>query len=463
LYLKSLQLILRHQIWFLIHEKGLPQELERVIFDLWALRIAQLGDRIASESQETDSQSQVFSTLDTDESGTDNERNAISTSKGRDKKLNGAPNLYDCLALCYLGTSTLRLPVTPGDLHAWTTDGKMPYRRAIRVVPLAMRDRLPPSYHAILDPSKLLRHRRFYTTLTNLEISYEKVHGVLWPPLNVPLLLFRYIKELALPLDLYDATLHLADLLGYNFALEYNGRRQLGLRHLPEAQLIGCFVVCVKLFYPFDKIRRLPKSSSEPAVSVVDWKAWCKQLSKAKRNQQKPNSDFTSEEFTQLQEDDVFQLLPKQLDQYLDFYNATFLDEAETQRTKYNDGFKNALYDMFPIENAGREPTTQPKEASTHEQKLETVRAVHGSMKTRAVVRDDQEEADVLRPGQSYPMWKKVEDVPGRAAVFYDEAARLAGFSMEMLVTAVFTTECRIEQWRRMQSEGKGKGAVETL
>lgn len=463
MYLKSLQLILRHQIWFLVNDKGLPQELETIIFDLWALRIAQLGDRIASESQEAEYQSQVFSTLDADESGTDNERGATSTPKGRDKKLNGAPNLYDSLALCYLGISTLRLPVTPGDIHTWTTDGKMPYRRAIRIVPLAMRDRLPPSYHAILDPPKLLRHRRFYTTLANLEISYAKVHGILWPALNVPLLLFRYIKDLALPLELYDATLRLADLLGHNFALEHNGRKQLGLRHLPEAQLIGCFVVCVKLFYPFDKVRRLPRSSSEPAVSVVDWKAWCMQMSKVKRNQQKPNSDFTSEEFTQLQEDDVFQLLPKQLDQYLDFYNDTFLDEAETQRTKNNDDFKYALYDMFPIENAGQKSTVQPEEASAREKKLETVRAVHRSMKGRTVVRDDQEEVAVLRPGQSYPMWKKVEDVPDRAAVFYDEAARLAGFSMEMLVTAVFTTECRIEQWRKAQSEGRGKGAMETL
>lgn len=459
-----MQLILRHQIWFLIQEKGLPQELETVIFDLWALRVAQLGDRIASESQDTESQSQsqsqVFSTLDTDESGTDDERIAISASKGRDKKLEGVPNLYDCLVLCYLGTSTLRLPVTPGDMYAWTTDSKMPYRQAIKIVPLLMRDRLPPSYHAILDPPKLLRHRRFYTTLTNLEISYEKVHGILWPPLNTPLLLIRYIKELALPLELYDATLRLADLLGHNFALEHDGRKQLGLRHLPEAQLIGCFVVCVKLFYPFDKIRRLPKSSSEPAVSVVDWKAWCKQMSKAKRNQQMFSSDFTNEEFTQLQEDDVFQLLPKQLDQYLDFYNDTFLDDGKIQRTKHNNDFKNALYGMFPIDNVGREATVQPAEVSAHELKLETVRAVHGRMKTRAIVRDDQDEAGVLRPGQSYPMWKKVDDVPDRAAVFYNEAARLAGFSMGMLVTAVFTTECRIEQWRRTQSKGKKNAAT---
>lgn len=433
-----------------------------MIFDLWSLRIAQLGDRIASEDQDLESQpqSQVFSTLDTDESGTDNERSAISTPKGRDKKLNSAPNLYDCLALCYLGTYTLRLPITPGDIFTWTTDGKMPYRRAIAVVPLAMRDRLPPSYHAILDPPKLLRHSRFYSTLTNLEISYEKVHGILWPPLNVPLLLFRYIKELALPLELYDITLRLANLLGHSFALEYDGRKRLGLRHLPEAQLIGCFIVCVKLFYPFDKIRRLPKSSSEPTVSVVDWKTWCKQMTKARKRKQGLMSDFTNEEFTQLQEEDIFHLLPKQLDQYLDFYNDTFIDDAEIQRTQNNNDFKNALFDMFPIANEGREPTVQPAYKSAHEVRLETVRSVHSSMKTRAVIRDEQQE-NVLRPGQSYPIWRTAEDVPDRAAVFYEEAARLAGFSMDMLATSVFATECRIERWRSTQRNREGSESLE--
>ena len=66
LYLKSLQLILRHQIWFLTRDRGLPAELETIIYNLWALRIAQLEDKIASNqdpSSNSQSQSQVFNTL----------------------------------------------------------------------------------------------------------------------------------------------------------------------------------------------------------------------------------------------------------------------------------------------------------------------------------------------------------------------------------------------------------------
>jgi RNA polymerase I-specific transcription initiation factor RRN7 len=455
LYLKCLQLILRHQVWFLVQEKGLPSELEMVIFDLWALRVAQLSEKIASGDQESESQSQVYNTLESEDDDTTNhERGTISTPKGRDKKLQGTPNLYDCLALCYLGISTLRLPMTPGDIYAWVTDGKMAYRRAIKLLPLAMKDRLPSSYHAVLDPQTMMSYRRFYTTLTNLEISFEKEHGVQWPALNVQLLLFRYLKELALPLELYDATLRLGDLLGYTFAFRYDGRENLGVRHLSEAQLIGCLVLCVKLLYPFDKVRRAPHSSSEPTAVLMNWKQWCKHMAAAKKEHRASNPGFTTEELTKLQEGDVFKLQSDQLDQYLDFYADTFLDEAEIQRTKDNDDFRNALYGLFPIEVKEQHNPVQLSDTLPHERRLEVVSAVHSSMRVAAAVRNSDDDSDALRPGQMYPRWREVQDLPPRATIFCEEAARLAGLSLEMLVMAVFFAEARVEKWRRKQREG---------
>ncbi|KAH8723637.1 hypothetical protein GQ44DRAFT_740869 [Phaeosphaeriaceae sp. PMI808] len=454
LYLKCLQLILRHQVWFLVQEKGLPSELETVVFDLWALRISQLGNRIANGGEESESQSQKFNTLENggDET-TDNERGTLSTPKGRDKKLHSAPNLYDTLALCYIGTTTLRLPITLGDICAWVTDGKIAYRRAIRLLPLAMRDRLPASFHAILDPQTMLRHNIFYTTLTDIHIGFEKEHAILWPPLNAPLLLFRYIKDLALPLEIYDATLRLGDFLGHDFAFHWDGRPRLGIRHLPEAQLIGCLIVCVKLFYPFDKINRSPKSPSEPTAAFVNWQKWTECV-KAADEQRVGNLGFTTDELTKLQEGDVFEMQPEQLDQYLKFYADTFLDDAKIQRTKDKDDFRHALYKIFPIDgNEGHRPILI-SDTLSHQQKLETVRAVHSSAENIEVVDSDQEESDTLRPGQKYPIWKNAGDLPKRARVFYEESAKLAGFSLDMLVMAVFFTEARVQKWRRAQRKG---------
>ncbi|KAH7371389.1 hypothetical protein BKA66DRAFT_572882 [Pyrenochaeta sp. MPI-SDFR-AT-0127] len=455
LYLKSLQLILRHQVWFLVHEQRLPAELETIVFDLWALRIAHFGDRIASNDPEVDSQpqSQVFNTMESEESDTaDNERGLLKRLRGRDRKLTGAPNLKDCLALCYLGILTLRLPITPGDIYAWVTDGKMAYRRAIKRLPLAMRDRLPPAYHAVLDPNTQLSYKRLYTTITDIQISLEKDHGLLWPALNVPVLLFRYLKELALPLELYDATIRLGDLLGHDFALHYNRKKRLGIRHLPEAQLIGCVVVCVKLLYPFDDERRYPKTVLEPTATTFNWRDWHDQMRAVGMKQRGSRECLTTEELTMLNEKDVLSMQPDQMDQYLDFYAETFLDDAEIQRTKDADDFRNALYNMFPIDGREQHLHSQLSDKPPYQQRLEVIKAVHSGMKPVAVKSDEKAGQDALRPGQMYVSWKNEQDIPEQAQAFYKEAARLAGLSMDMLVKSVFFTEARIEQWRRKQT-----------
>ncbi|EMD85946.1 hypothetical protein COCC4DRAFT_202646 [Bipolaris maydis ATCC 48331] len=283
LYLKCLQLILRHQIWFLVQHKGLPAELETVVYDLWALRIAQLENRIASnENSNADSQpqSQTFSTLESEDDVTDTEKSHIhGVKRKRGKVLSTAPNLNDCLLLCYLGIKTLRLPITPGDIHAWVTDNKLPYWRAIKLVPLPMRDRLLPVYRAVLDPSAPFTYTRFYRLLTDLQISYDADHGIIWPSLNVPLLLFRYLKELALPLELYGTTRRLAELLSYDFAPHYDNKKRMGIRYIAEAQLASCLIVSTKLLCPFSPEQLYWKFAAGKTVAVINWDVWCKEMS----------------------------------------------------------------------------------------------------------------------------------------------------------------------------------------
>ncbi|KAF1836466.1 hypothetical protein BDW02DRAFT_567057 [Decorospora gaudefroyi] len=458
LHLKSLQHILRHQIWFLVKEKGLPSELETIIYDLWSLRIAQLGDKIASKNDdhsESQSQAQVFSTQNSEDEATDDEKGRLSTNQGkRGLRLLASPKLVDCLVLCYLGITTLRLPFTPGDILGWVSDGKLAYRRAIKLLPLAMKDRLPPIYHAALDPKTPLTYTRFYKALTDLHISYNKDHGIIWPALNAPLLLFRYLKDLALPLELYDATKRLGNLLGHDFAPHYEGKKRLGIRHLPEAQLVSCLIVCIKLLYPLDNKERHPKSSSEPTSIMMDWELWCKQMNGVKETNGGNGGRFTVEQMTRLTEDDVFSMGPDDMDQYLDFYADTFLDEAEIERTRDTDDFRNALYDMFPIESETRHPPKQTTSGLSLRQKLDVVRVVHGGMTVQAVADEGEAGIRTLRAGQAYAVWKTEKDLPETAKMLYEKAARLAGLSMKMLVLAVDFTEARVEQWKKAQKRG---------
>lgn len=452
---------MRHQLWYVIKEKGLPEELELITLDLWALRIAQFGDRIASDSR-TDSQpqSQVFSTLETDEEETDDARGTFRTPKGRDKKLSSVPNLLDALALCYLGMLTLRLPVTPGDIYHWVTEEKMAYRGAIKLLPLPMRDRLPPSYHATLNPNALLKYKRFYAVVTDLQVSFANDYKIIWPPLNHRLLIFRYLKALALPLEVYDYTLRLSKLLGYDFALHQSGNKRLGVRHLPEAQLAGCLIVCVRLLYPFDSEKRNPRLASEPASAIMNWARWFEQVQDTKSGSEGGNDRFTIEKLTKLEEKDAFDMAPEQLDQYLDFYADTFLDDAEVQRTKDTDDFRNAIYNMFPIEGG---PTAVGPSANEVPEKgdLATVRAVHSTMQARLAIPDDEVGTGVLRSGQSYQVYKREQDLPEPAKAFYERVAKLAGLSVDMVMLAVFSTEARIEKCRRKQRRAANSGLDE--
>ncbi|KAJ8108824.1 hypothetical protein OPT61_g7901 [Boeremia exigua] len=439
---------------YLVKEQGLPEELELMTLDLWALRIAQLGDRISNDNRaDSQSHSQVFSTLETDDSEIDDTRGTLRTSKGQNRRLNDIPNLLDCLSLCYLAIQTLRLPITPGDIYSWATEGKLAYRGAIKHVPLPMRDRLPPSYHATLNPNALLNYKRFYATVTDLQIGFTNDYKVAWAPLNYRLLVFRYMKELALPLEVYDITIRLGKVLDYDFVLQEDGKRRLGVRHLPEAQLASCLVVCVKLLYPFDGVKRHPRSAAEPTAAVINWAHWKEQMELANAERASGDNRFTIEELTKLEERDVFDMAPDRLDQYLDFYADTFLDDAEIQRTRDTDNFRNAIFDMFPVRKESVAALEQNPEALSTGDNIMTIRAVHSSMQPRSAIADDEVGPGVVRPGQSYQPYKKESDLPAHARMFYEAVAKLAGLSMDMLMMAVFYTEARIEKWRRRQKD----------
>jgi len=111
--LQAYQLILWKQCHWLVHTKGFPAELESLVHDLWAVRMQLLKARV-EELSDPETPSQVFSTQSEKEPSTEAEeaKQSRRRSKGKD-----TPTLRDTLALCYLATLLLRLPVSIGDIH----------------------------------------------------------------------------------------------------------------------------------------------------------------------------------------------------------------------------------------------------------------------------------------------------------------------------------------------------------
>lgn len=213
LYLECLQLVLRRQVWWLVHERRLPAELETVVRDLWDLRIRNFAGlkTAAGAAGETETEmdsgtdGEFFSSQAGSESdvSTATTRTSVSRAKswtsepGQDWNL---PGLFHCLALCYLGCLSLSLPVRVGQVYEWARSDQLPFLEAFDGIPKEMTDRLPGSYHrALLVKHKSFQGGELHQAVLELVLEYHLNYEMAFPPLNTPLLLFHYLRELALP------------------------------------------------------------------------------------------------------------------------------------------------------------------------------------------------------------------------------------------------------------------------
>ncbi len=297
-----------------------------------------------------------------------------------------------------------------------------------------------------------------------------------FPPLNHPLLLFKYIKELALPcmssgrclrlaqahakrhaVDVYPVIDRLAPLISYNFSFPTSGNRYR-ISSLPEPQLISLLIVAVKLYYPFDSITRYPRTSSEPAALNIDWKAWAATQEEHVARIQVGRELKKGKEM-EIGEHDVFDMSGGQIDEYLDWYEKTWIDEEA--RKSYPRALPEQLLEMFPT-NRPEGPTGPQEHALGEEDEsrvdegaiLDKIKQVQRAMRMRRVVSDEDAEDSkepIRRPGSYYKHYRRVEDLPHDARVFFDAAARVVGLSLRTLTKAVFQTESKLQAWKLAQ------------
>lgn len=136
LFLQCYQLVLWKQVKWLIDVKGLPSELETVVRDLWSVRLR--GVKSLGEEDVGAGGSEIVgfsSKSEWEGTGTDTDGVESSRGAGRGNRKNarqeGIPRLIDSLALCYLGTLLMRLPVTLGEFHRWAEQEDIIFVRAV--------------------------------------------------------------------------------------------------------------------------------------------------------------------------------------------------------------------------------------------------------------------------------------------------------------------------------------------
>ncbi|KAM0712485.1 hypothetical protein Q7P37_011581 [Cladosporium fusiforme] len=525
-YLVALQLILRKQVSWLITVAKLPPELEvhpfpmssasqrrcarhaqrarsnltffhlnctdkkptlqAITRDLWALRLRRLQNRVSYDSEtDTEGQSQVFS------SQSEGESVGSQTTRGSRRRhqvnTSGAVSLSETLAICYVGTLLLRVPFTVAEMVSRVDKGELLYYQAAKEVPGNLRERLPGEFQVLLEPQRLLRPSMLHHRVSKMALLLSMEFGMVLPPVNHPLILYRWMQDLALPIEVYSATQRLARILHIDFTLQPGEQTGLGfisrsqvLRY-PEAQLMALLVVSVKLFFPIDDIDRHPVSANDLSVLQMDWSAWVATHNSVSNpddpQHETPTPHMTFPEAFNISEPDCLAMGDEELDRYLDWYEENLASEnvREQGRAGRDADFRRTLMRMFPTqssrptatsslhsrgeaENEGNgegEDTSLARQASDTTQRLRQVQQALRPKKIAVSAGQNEQDEGVARTGSFYRRHREAKDLEGPTRLLYTKAADLAGISLQNMTKAVFLTERKLQKSEERARKGE--------
>jgi RNA polymerase I-specific transcription initiation factor RRN7 len=417
-----------------------------LVKDVWALRLQKLHNKVSYDA-DTDTEarsSQKFSSQSEGESGTDMRSRA---SRSTSRKSASGPGMTDLLCINYIAMLLLRIPVTVVDFHRWTNSGQLLFYQASKEIPLAMRDRLPGTYQANLEPQELLEpqalHRRIFATIHDLHEQF----GIELPPINHRLILHRWMLELALPIEVYAATQRLGRLLEVNYNyLSDAGRRAQSMRY-PELRLITLLVTVTKLLFPVDQIERCSDSGSDLDAMRMNWQRWAETHSDNGQGDGL-GSKTSFEDAFKMTEADSLNLADKELDDYLDWCESNLAsnDVRERGHAAATATFRRALFDMFPIQSSKDELAQHSSaNATTTEEDTtaEISRQVQSTLQPRQIASGEGRDTSLQR---LYRQYKTADEVEGPLRIFYERAAATVGYPLAHFTKAVFQMEKIIEK-----------------
>ncbi|OQD84436.1 hypothetical protein PENANT_c013G03247 [Penicillium antarcticum] len=445
LFLQCYQLILWKQCHALVHGQGFPEELEVVVRDLWALRLQDFTLKITDTEDDDDTENEGFSSQPGEKDGSGE------IGYKPDSRYLEWPRLIDSLATCYLAAFLMRLPICVSDFHEMIMHQDVPFARVLATVPREMKERLPPELTGILEVTKLPTPERFHHSVLETAVFYQRRFGMALPALNTPMILCRLIKRLALPIEVYEATKTLQDLLGFTYTYPIPSSKYARKRpiNFPDLQIIVLIVIATKLLFPFDDLKRYPTTNKEPAAQTMDWPLWAR-AQKHYDHDARFGNQIGKKTALQVTDKDVMDMTSTQLDNYMDWYESSWLDTSKAP---------DRIAELFPICRA--EPDVQPAPAAASEptsatepgsitSKLDTLlQTVMQDMRARRVI--PEEDQGAKRPGQWYCRYRWESQLNDSARAFYEVAARLAAVPLKTLIRTVSLVEHRIAKLQEDQ------------
>ena len=223
---------------------------------------------------------------------------------------------------------------------------------------------------------------------------------------------------------------------------------------LPEVQLMCLLIIAVKLYHPFDGSIRHVRSLADPAALTIDWESWVDSRSASKMQATRETHLERGSEIS-VSEKDIMSMTGEQLDQYMDWYERTFVDESRAQEKPH--GLPEQLLDMFPIGRIdGSDPTSYNYAQMTVEEQEAVDKRLNmmiSKLRLRTAVPDEPEDSmrmneDSIPIGKFYKRYRRVEDLTPHAKAFHEAVAEAVGVRLETLVLAVGQMERKLVKWR---------------
>lgn len=248
--------------------------------------------------------------------------------------------------------------------------------------------------------------------------------------------------------ELYVVVRRLASLLAVDFTFPKPDTRQRKSAH-PEIQLVSLLVIAVKLYHPFDSQPRYSRTLSDFGTLVIDWDVWCKSQTEYAARHTSAGKLGRGNEIN-VDENDVMAMSGEQLDEYLDWYEKTWVKEDSQEPRSRR--IPQQLLDLFPtgrLDGSSPAKVDLDQEARTDQialaQKLKTVQ---GNLHLRNTISEESEENNeqpVKRIGSFYKRYRNIDDLSPEAKTFYEAVASTVGISLSSLTLAVIQLERKFE------------------
>ncbi|KAK9450560.1 uncharacterized protein V1518DRAFT_449470 [Limtongia smithiae] len=192
--------------------------------------------------------------------------------------------LVDTVALCYIACRVLRLPVFLCDLARAARSFDMPFMRADKRIPYEMKRHLEFRYRQMLYSKSYPVPGTFHTACSRItELLFAKFSLVVPEPPARTLLLYRFIHDLFLPLEIYPAVRRLCVLADADFSFRIpvpGGSTRSGRisRPHPEISVLALVIIAMKLCFGLDDRCHFCVSDAASAAQLFDFEKWAARL-----------------------------------------------------------------------------------------------------------------------------------------------------------------------------------------